>query len=232
MEGLICFQSLINQTLDVLGHYALRAESLPVQMADTVQSQKGNLSLRSYFNEVLDLGYTRSVTIASAKIEIVIHFFFPLPHLDLPIYAMEFVAMSGKPIVAVIDAKNLLPEMDTIKSRQKILKEAHARWPAIVNDEEVPEWYTECRSGDDFFVRPKHIMDFEALSQVHTRVWQGLVTLFDAPMRLGEEQAYIHAKALKAYKWHHRVNSPGLPLMSRTFGDQWTIEFLEGYLFA
>lgn len=232
MNGLICFQSLLNTTLAAVPPQQMHAVPLPAQMAYAVKSQKGHLRLDAQFFELSDLGGVRSVIIASPKIEILIHFFFPLSHLDLPVYAMEFVAMSGKPIVAVMDIKNLLPEMASEPTARALLNSVHEQYPHCVNDVAPPDWYRACRSGSDFFVRPQHLTDFEMLGEAHFKLWSGLIDFMREPQSLPTFGVSAHNEALQAYKSHHRVNSPGLPLMHSTFGKQWTSEFLESYLFA
>jgi hypothetical protein len=145
---------------------------------------------------------------------------------------MEFVAMSGKPIVAVMDIKNLLPGMFSAASAKELLSQSHEQWPQFVNNPDPPPWYTACRSGSDFFVRPQSLLDFQSLGQVHHALWQGIIRFFDNVRSLPAESEALQRQALKDYKRHHRENSPGLPLMHRTFGETWTSTFMDDHLFA
>lgn len=176
-------------------------------------------------------GEVRGVYIVSPKIEVVNLFFFPAAAYALPVYALEFVILSGRPMVGVID----LPCLDA----QEAMREQVSAWMAAAHRDfplpaaaDPPEWYRECRSGLDFFVRPHDIKELQQLHAVHLRLWQDL-TQFIVPGEIppARDEA-THRRALQAYKHHHRDHSPGLPLLNNSFGAVWTRRFLSECLFV
>jgi len=200
--------------------------SLPAEYAEIHQADK-ELHLRF---EVLRLGQTgelRSVRIHAPKIAIINLFFFPQPGWDLPIYALEFVALGRRPVIGVMD---LLSLSQTYQSQTAaLMQQAHQLFP-LPNADDPPDWYTACRSGQDFFVRPCTEAEFDVLGQAHLFVWKTLLSWI-AQATPSEIEAPQLAAVL-AYKTHHREHTPGLRLLESSFGKEWTREFLAGYLFA
>ena len=225
------FPTLLNETIHTLEGFSYEPTKLPDEFAHQQRKEKqGLLTLANHFGEVTNLGDFRGVLIQSSKINIVTMFFFPSACIELPVFAMEFVVLSQRPIIAVIDAKCLLDDMHNRATVKEILSQIHRSHPLIKQAQDMPNWYIECRSGDDFFIRPT-LEELPQLSNIHLSVWQKIVDLFHKPRRLSAQQTQQHEIALKQYKEHHRINSPGLPLLKRSFGEQWTNSYLTQYLF-
>ncbi len=189
----------------------------------------GELVVRARFGAVGDRGEFRSVHIAGPRAEIVNFFFFPAPRVALPVFAMEFVAFGAKPVVGVIDLKAVTPA--EAAGARAILRAVHGAHPGLQEGDEMPAWYLECRSGDDFFTRPKSAAEFVELAAAQREVWAGLVA---AMAGAGEPAAGADdfSAAVRHYKDHHRANSPGRPFLYRTFGEEWTERFMRDWLFA
>jgi hypothetical protein len=102
----------------------------------------------------------------------------------------------------------------------------------LAYDEDVPEWYVECRSGYDLLTRPKTDNDFVLLGQAHHKILNGLVNLAEAAPLLNPMQADAHRTAIQNYQTHHYQNSSGLPLMRNIFGEQWTKAFLGDWFYS
>lgn len=177
-------------------------------------------------------GELRSVHIHGPRIEIINLFHFPSAARALPVYAMEFVLFGSRPIVGVIDAKPLNDHPYAHKVWQEILTDAHASFPDLVRADDPPPWYEECRSGLDFFTRPEDVNGLRRLLDCHASVWSRLTAAEVASPCLDAESTAAHSAELAEYKDHHRVNSPGLPFLHRTFGPEWTDRFLRTALFA
>ncbi len=167
----------------------------------------------------------RAVHLTGPRAEIVNLFLFPTG-LAAPVFAMEFVAFGKKPVVAVIDAKGHEPAGAALAAR--VLRAAHARHPGLPRGDDAPSWFEECRSGDDFFVRPADLAQFARLTRILDEVWQELLAALPA------SSAALPADlaAVQAYKDHHRRHSPGRPFLHRTFGPDWTESFMRDFLFA
>jgi hypothetical protein len=199
---------------------------------DLSSNQRGNIIFSARFARLSSGGELRSVHIYGPRIEIINLFHFPSPNRALPIYAMEFVLFGSKPIVGVIDAKPLHSHPFANNLWQETLTEAHAAFPDLITAEDPPPWYEECRSGLDFFTRPNTINDLQRLLDCHVLVWARLAAAEISAPLLDEYEAAAHSLALDEYKNHHRINSPGLPFLHRTFGLEWTDNFLRTALFA
>ncbi len=203
---------------------------LPEELAD---NQHGDTVFAARFARLPAGGELRSVHIHGPRIEIINLFHFPAPDRALPIYAMEFVLFGRRPVVGVIDAKALHPHPHAVQLWREALQSAHERFPQLVRADDPPPWYEECRSGLDFFTRPKDLDGLGALLSCHAHVWDRLrLHEADAPRLTAPGAVAAHAAALADYKDHHRLNSPGLPFLHRSFGSDWTNRFLRTALFA
>lgn len=234
------FAELLARSVDRAGRLDRREIALPAEFGHAERAEKtGRLVLASRFVELAQppdsgnsvLGELRGVCIRSPKIDIITLFFFPAPRWQLPVFAMEFVVLGPRPIVGVIDACTLLPGLGCSVPVTAALRRAHARFPQLVQGDDPPGWYQECRSGEDFFVRPSDLDQLAQLGQAHLQVWSEVLELLADPQPLAPELIDHHQKNIQGYKHHHRINSPGLKLMNRSFGPEWTERYMRGYLF-
>lgn len=206
-----------------------RALRLPVDLAS---NQRADTVFSARSARLPTGGELRSVHIHGPRIEIINLFHFPAPDRALPIYALEFVVFGRRPIVGVIDAKALNDHPFARSLWHDTLTDAHAAFPDLTRADDPPDWYEECRSGLDFFTRPEAVNGLGRLVACHTRIWARLTAAEKVAPRLDSTATAAHAVALAHYKDHHRINSPGLPFLHRTFGPEWTDRFLRTALFA
>jgi hypothetical protein len=225
------FSDVINQTLSLLQHLSPEMQQLPPEIACISRAeQQGELCLKNQFLKVAGIGELRSASVSSAKIEIANFLFFPEINTYTPVYAAEFVSLSEKPIVAVIDAKSLLAN-ECDKEVTGLLQRARQQITYLSPETDMSAWYLQSRSGNDIFVRSPSVKQLEELMQLHLQIWQGFIHLFSTPKIYSENLALIHAQKLQYYKELHRLNYPGIPLLNRSFGEVWTDNYLKNYLF-
>lgn len=202
--------------------------SLPPELAQRTEG-KTLLQSRRATGPKLDV---RSVYIASPRIEIINIFLYPEPQIAAPLYAMEFVTFGKKPVVAVIDLCALCENNRAIETSKTCLERAHQDFPMLAYAEDPPAWYLECRSGNDFFIRPEKIEDFANLAACHQQVFASLLEELPHAETLSEAETLAHSAALRSYKDHHRENSPGLRFLHQTFGPEWTERLMREVLFV
>lgn len=208
-----------------------RLLTLPPGYAHAERAEKnGTLRLRNTFYALPERGELRAVSISSPKIDIVTLFFYPEPDRQLPVFAMEFVELGPRPIVGVIDLCSLLAGINSTTAH--LLRTTRSAFPQLVQADDPPEWFQQCRSGDDFFIRPRDQQDLDELATAHLQVWQTLLTLAAQPRRLESAEALAHQQKIQDYKHHHRDHSPGLRLLNRSFGSEWTESYMRDHLFA
>jgi Ferredoxin-dependent bilin reductase len=177
------------------------------------------------------LGDLRIMHLLSLKADVVSMFLLPAPSRALPLYAMEFVQLGGKPILGVIDALSKCGANDVDALTASIMRDAHKRFPTPQADDR-PDWFVECRSGDDIYVRPEAVADFGALSAAHLWIVEKLFAWYTADILEDSGTGVLqHAEALQAYMSHHAVHSPGRPLLKRSFGEPLAERYLTQCLF-
>lgn len=206
---------------------------VPIELSAKFQSaQKRNINFSAAFYST-KLGELRSVYIHSIKIEIFNLFFFPYDEFRAPIYAMEFVRMGERMVVAVLDVvgnPSLLESQDIAKNIISLHRQCNAHLPQA---EDPPQWYQECRSGFDFFVRPERPEQMLELIRLHYVILEDyLDALALITDMVSMDQCIQTSSWQKNYKNHHADNSPGLPFLNRTFGPDWTCSLLREHLFA
>lgn len=178
-------------------------------------------------------GEQRSVYIHSPKIEIFNLFFFPNDKNASPVYAMEFVRMVNRMVVAVIDVVGNPEDQNSQSFAAGIIRPHREHCADIAQGDDPPEWFQECRSGSDFFVRPSNLEQMITLKEAHFAILESyLAARADWPTAEIADDSQTGENWQAQYKSHHAANSPGLPFLNRTFGEDWTHAFLHNYLFA
>lgn len=224
--------ALISQTIALLEPLSPQLQSLPPEIAHINRvEQHGELSLTNQFLIVPGLGELRSACVNSAKVAIVNFLFFPEADKQLPVYAVDFVSLSAQPIVAVIDATCLLTA-DCEKQVTQLFQQARENLTYLSPETEMSAWYLAARSENDIFVRSPTVAQMKNLMALHLQIWQKLIPLLSNPERYSPEKSRLHAQKLHDYKDKHRLNYPGIRLLNRSFGQEWTQHYLKNYLFA
>lgn len=227
------FQYLIEKTASIFTAFPCHKLDLPRQFSRIEHTeQEGVLTLENHFFQVADFGQLRIAHTYAPKINIIAVFFFPEYGYQLPVYSMEFVMLGQKPIIALMDTACLSEPMSVSLRVKKIMDSAHSAYPEFSQQEIMPLWFDECRSGHEFFIRPQDSSDFLTLGEIHRSLIEQLVNLFHAAEVFDKADTALHKINLETYKKHHKINSPGLRLMNRSFGEEWTNTYLTDYLFA
>lgn len=221
---------LLERSVELAGDMLLSRQPWPAEETNAERVlASGLLRLTSggwYCQHQSEWRYTR---VSAPKIEVVTHFLYPAPNSWLPLYAMEIVVFGGRPVVAVFDAVAMHQGSRGKQIADELLANAHLRFPELVNADDAPAWYQDCRSGDDFFLRPA-MHDMPRVIDLHEWLWSAWFNALRAHERAPVDEN--SAQRVANYKRHHREHSPGLPLMQKNFGAHWTERFLAAHFFA
>ncbi|MEQ1543448.1 hypothetical protein [Methyloglobulus sp.] len=227
------FQYVIKKTEAQFTAFPCQPIDLPQRFSKIERKeQDGVLTLENHFFRVGDVGQLRIAYTHAPKINIIAVFFFPQCRCQLPVYSMEFVMLGQKPIIALMDMVCLIQHMPISTIVKDFMDSAHSAYPEFNQEEVFPQWFEECRSGDEFFIRPRDMSEFSMLGKIHALLIENLAKLFQHVEIFDKDTTTLHKTYLDDYKKHHKINSPGLRLMNRSFGESWTEEYLTAYLFA
>lgn len=223
------FYNTILKSMDICQHHTVPL-NIPEEFRHSTFSLKNDVlhvSCGSYY--IFEYGEHRMVSILSGKIDILIWFFFPDPEWQLPVYAMQFVRLSAKPMIGVLDLPTLYGQDTKIANMMSshILTDVNVPY-----NSDIPAWYATCRSGYDLFTRPDHDDCFIALEKAHLRTLEVINGLTTTTREMSCSEMDTHAQAIQHYKHHHHINSPGLPLLNNICGKAWTDRFMSEWLFA
>ena len=172
----------------------------------------------------------RMVVIESPKIQVISCFVYPQVEFALPLYAVELVQLGAKPIIAVIDA--VAPIQDPAQTfTRNWLEQAHLAHADLLNADDLPEWFKECRSGLEFFVRPSDQAELQRMGLLHVSLLMSYLQVLPAASQRSPIAATAFERFTRHYKDHHAAHSPGLPLMHKSFGPEWTKAFMQQCFF-
>jgi hypothetical protein len=220
------FNTLIQATLAALASLDCQAKPLPDTFARIERNEvDGVLVMETHFMTVADKGELRWVHIYSPKINVLTLFFFPHYRWQLPVYCMELVTFSAQPIIAMLDVV-CLTAMPCSQVIEQFMSAAHQSHCALRQATDTPDWFEQCRSGQDFFIRPQNNDDMIALSELHLTLLEPIKVLLAQASLFTDHNALTHQRCLQDYKHHHRLHAPGLRLMNRSFGEQWTADYM------
>jgi hypothetical protein len=226
------FQNIVEQTLEAFSGFNCQKVNLPDSIAHIERNEiNGVLNLENNFVTVNNLGQLRIVHIHSPKINIITLFFFPDYRWQLPVYCMESVVFGLQPIIGILDTVCLLSSMLCYDQVKKIMINAHNDCPQLQQANDMPEWMTHCCSDNNFFIRPQGIEQIADLCTLHLSVLADFAKILQRAKLFCTQDARLHRGYLQDYKDHHRINAPGLNLMNRSFGEQWTNDYMSNYLF-
>lgn len=223
--------SLSNDLAELLGHLDANRWQLDDTPAEFRERDSHNHELSFQSGIYADACQIRSVVIRSPRSEIINLFAYPLPHVAKPIFALEFVRFGQRGIVGVIDMYPALEGPGNLQFYSELMKRSRVEYPQLSYSEEYPEWYAECRSGHDVFVRPDDPNEFIQLSELARKLWSSY--LEGPELRMSQQELVLcHGGSIQDYKRHHRVNSPGRKLLDKMFSETWTDSFLKEHHFV
>jgi hypothetical protein len=220
------FETLITNTLAEFAPLGCQPIAIPDNFARIERAEiDGVLIMQTEFMAVEGKGELRFVHIYSPKINVLTFFFFPAARWQLPVYCMELVIFNVQPIVAMLDCLCLKP-MPIAQTIKQLLSDAHQNQPLLAQASDIPDWFAQCRSGDDFFIRPQDEAELNALSALHLELLKPITHLIQHATEFEHNEEAVHQQKLLEYKQHHREHAPGLRLMNRSFGEQWTSDYM------
>jgi hypothetical protein len=226
------FERLAAQTLALASQHGFKNRPVPTDLQVlTASLPSGPVTMTTTRVVAAGLGDLRIMHLLSLKADVVSMFLLPAPSRALPLYAMEFVQLGGKPILGVIDALAKCDAKDVDALTASIMRDAYKRFPTPQADDR-PNWFVECRSGNDIYVRPEAVTDFGALSAAHLWIVEKLLSWYTADILEDSGTSVLqHAEALQRYMSHHAAHSPGRPLLKRSFGEPLAERYLNQCLF-
>lgn len=222
---------LLEASRAALGLAGFEARTLPADYASRRHLQpSGVVAIDTWIHADARGNEARLALIGSPKIEIVTAFLYPAAAVAAPVYAMELVRLGPKPVVAVMDCA--APPQDPAHAEARaLLAAARAEAPELVQAPDPPDWFVEARSGADLFYRPADVAALHRAGLLHLSLWSTLLLRLRRAAPRPRAAADDFAAFTRHYKDHHRVHSPGIPLLSKCFGADWTAGYLADCFF-
>lgn len=176
----------------------------------------------------------RMVLIAGTTNEIINTWIFPHDAGCDPVFASELIAMANAPRLTFMDIQ--VPGLqDPFQGQVAACSEpVRQQFADLVIDELPPAWAIDATQGHFLFSRA-------GASQQFPRIQAGYLALLDryldllADARMCEMRANDRTSAqqiLHRYQHHHLQHSPGGTFLAKVFGQDWTDDFLNSFLFT
>ncbi|MDF1664334.1 MAG: hypothetical protein P1V97_21390 [Planctomycetota bacterium] len=194
-------------------------------------SEQSQVELRSYnwslMRDSLTMSDCRFVRISGPKIDVVNAMFFPSFPSATPIFAAELISFGGKARIAFVDLQWPCGVGAQSKATKNALQEI--RQQALVHNESAPEWATSYSSGAFYYHRGDGQLDltdtFQSVYVSVLEVWKGLMK------SISPAEPNSGAEALDEYKRHHSAHTPGGQFLGNVFGEEWSHNFLNNFLY-
>jgi hypothetical protein len=224
----------LHNTLHELRSFHL--ESLP--LADCFREQRsksGKFHLNSFAWDLnhreQKIAECRCVRILGRGTDILNSWVFPINAHALPVFAAEILEFGHQPRLVFIDLQApgwTLEQKNTLAAELSELRDTKLILP---KSEDAPDWATQdglglhlhSRPGDPNF-RPI----IQELYSLYLQSWAD-ATLRRMPIEAGTRDGQ---RSLSDYQHHHQASSPGNAYLSQLFGEEWTQDFYEQFLYA
>jgi hypothetical protein len=184
----------------------------------------------------------RSTHIAGPAAEIFNVMGFPEEPDKAPIYAAELIFFGKAPRVAAVDLQPVWgasPEAPPLDAKlDACLAPLAERFADLPRSDGMPGWcaaYFTARAvysrPDDPGSTPRLVEACGAFFQAFLNDWIAADAAPPPPEAAPGSRARCRA-ALAEYKRHHREHLPGQPYLGKVFGEDWTRDFLESFMYS
>jgi hypothetical protein len=153
---------------------------------------------------------------------------YPAASVRIPILAAEFVRFGGQLRAVVADLQCPDPSFLT-RDAQVAMLELGARWGHLRDEQELPEWCRSYFSPSCIFSlrrQADELPTLEAALRDYTEAWIDIGRSALALSGVPSENP-----AVREYKAHHALHTPGRPYLRRVFGEDWTEDFLTNAMY-
>jgi hypothetical protein len=159
---------------------------------------------------------------------------FPFAPNVQPVYAAELIAMAGLPRLTFMDIQ--VPSMAAAEASRVRLATQSIRqeFEDIHCTEEPPAWAIDATAGNYLFGRGAAKDAFPRIQRCYLELWDAYRDLLASASShaSGGESLVSAQQALAAYQLHHMQHSPGQVFLGKVFGQAWTDDFLNNFLFT
>ena len=153
---------------------------------------------------------------------------YPADSVRVPILAAEFVRFGGQLRAVVADLQCPDPSFLTHEAQIAML-ELGTRWGHLRDEQELPEWCRNYFSSSCIFSLRRQADELPILEDAlrdYTEAWIDIGR--SAPVTPGVPH---ECAAVREYKAHHALHTPGRPYLRRVFGEDWTEDFLSNAMY-
>ena len=200
------------------------------QTSKTGKFQLTSFAWNLHYNED-KIAECRCVRILGRGTDILNSWVFPTNALVLPVFASEVLEFGHQPRLVFIDLQ--APGWNSQQKSQLAAELSELRDTNLLlpSTDTAPDWATQdglglhlhSRPGDPNF-RPI----IQELYSLYLKSWTD-TTLRRLPVEAGSQ---VGREALSDYQHHHQESSPGNAYLNQLFGQEWTQDFYEQFLYA
>jgi hypothetical protein len=184
----------------------------------------------------------RSTYIFGPKVEIFNVMGFPANPTSAPVYASEIIHFANAPRVIVIDVQPVWsPELQETKHQNLMTQLATVKhkYKTLPSGGELPDWCKDFFTPHCIYSRPNDFSVSDKIAEAHLdylKLWLENwieTTVNETNGKTStDSDSPSYVEQLREYKHHHVANSPGTKYLGRVFGDEWTDDYLNRFMYA
>lgn len=189
----------------------------------------------------------RSTYIKGPKIEIINVMGFPKDPSAVPVFASEIIHFAKAPRVAVIDIQPLWDSFQDWDSKNNLplltqLAKIRTHYSDLPSGGDLPGWCKDYFSPHCIYSRPTDFSKSTEIADAHMSYLKLWITEYALPNDTDRSnnpnrEANVTSPApdlteLKTYKMHHVEHSPGTTYLCKTFGEEWTMDYLSDFMYS
>jgi phycoerythrobilin:ferredoxin oxidoreductase len=225
---LTALQRCRDEALEALKEAGFESKTLP----EAFRERSGNVGveLRSFWLAHPLGTQMKCAHLHGPRSEILNLMIYPNQAETVPIFAVEYIVFVTKPFVAVVDLQPAAGVDSPLTSA--VVSALKTPWTELSaklsSGGDLPDWAHSHFTPTAIYTRPQaaeEMITLEEAFSTYLGIW--LRDFFP-----NEQATPVGQNDVAAYQHHHVENTPGRTYLSKTFGAEWTENYLRNFMYT
>jgi hypothetical protein len=155
---------------------------------------------------------------------------YPQNTVEIPVFAVEYIAFGSKPHVAVLDLQPTSGPNGLLGHHlvHNLTELSQSYRKQLTSGGELPEWALAHFTPVCLYSRP----DSPGQAEVLIGAFIDFLKIWSSLYLPKESENLSDGESLQSYKQHHVDHTPGRPFLTKIFGEEWTERYLRQFMYA